>query len=186
MATLKDIERVYGCEINAIDTPPFTTTLPVNGTVGLCSITVPTRRDAYLVRAVINWSVTFTPILPAVNLLSSPGAAQVQFEILKDGGPIARVTQSLGQLGFIVGAVFNTTTSNFGIAALQVLDTSSLCGTSNELSTFEVRATNINLTVPLSVVTGTIIPVGNVVSAVGHVSLVVEQVDTCRQEAVNS
>ncbi len=187
MATLKDIERVYGCEINITDTPPFTTTLPDNGTVSLCSITVPTRRDAYLVRAVINWSVTFTPIIPAVGLivLSTPGFAQAQFEILKDGGPIARVTQSLGQLGFTIGDLFNTEASNFGVAAMQVLDTTSLCGASNELSTFEVRATNVVLTAPLSVNGTTIIPLGDIVSAVGPVSLVVEQVDACRQEDSN-
>ncbi|MDF2568908.1 MAG: hypothetical protein K0R55_512 [Sporomusa sp.] len=185
MATLKDIERVFGCEINAIDTPPFTTTLPDNGTVTLCSITVPTRRDAYLVRAVINWSVTFTPIIPAIGLviLSTPGFAQAQFEILKDGGPIARVTQSLGQLGFTIGDIFNTEASNFGVATLQVLDTTSVSGVSNELATFEVRATNIILTAPLSVNGTTIIPLGDIVSAVGSVSLVVEQVEaSCREE----
>lgn len=187
MATLKDIERVYGCEINAIDTPPFTTTLPANGTVSLCSITVPTRRDAYLVRAVINWSVTFTPIIPTVSVvLSTPGFAQAQFEILKDGGPIARVTQSLGQLGFTIGALFSTQTASFGVAALQVLDTTSLCGNTNEISTFEVRATNIALSVPSGISGTSIIPLGSIVSAVGHVSLVVEQVDTCRQEEINS
>lgn len=187
MTTLKEIERVYGCQIDVNETPPFTTTLADNGTSTLCSLTVPTRRDAYLVRAVINWSVCFKPIIPAVGLivLSTPGFAQAQFEILKDGGPIATVTQSLGQLGFTIGDIFNTEAANYGIATLQVLDTTSLSGiTTNEISIFEVRATNIILTAPLSVNGTTIIPLGTIRSAVGHVSLVVEQVESCRQEDV--
>lgn len=181
MSTLKHIKRVFECEVNTIETPPFTTTLPDNGTVTLCSLTVPTCRDGYLVRAVINWSVTFRPFLSLI-VLSSPGFAQVQFEILKDGGPIARVTQSLGQLGFTIGDIFNTEASNFGVAALQVLDTSSLCGFTNPLTTFEIRATNIVLTAPLSIDGTTIIPLGDIVSAVGLVSLIVEQVDAHRED----
>ena len=182
MATLKGINRVFKCEINSIETPPFTTTLPDNGTVTLCSLNVPACRSAYLVRAVINWSVAFRPFLSLI-VLSTPGFAQVQFEILKDGGPIARVTQSLGQLGFTIGDLFNREAENFGVATLQVLDTSSLaCGVTNPISDFEVRATNITLTAPLSVNGTTIIPLGDITSAVGLVSLVVEEVEAHRPE----
>ena len=185
MTTLKEINRVYKCEINSIETPPFTTTLPDNGTVTLCSLTAPTCHNAYLVRAVVNWSVSFRPFLSLI-VLSTPGFAQAQFEILKDGGPIARVTQSLGQLGFTIGDIFNTQASNFGVATLQVLDTSSLTGgVTNPLSTFEIRATNIILTAPLSVNGNTIISLVDITSAVGLVSLVVEEVEAHRQEASN-
>ena len=81
MSTLKGINRVFKCEINTIETTPFTTTLPDNGTVTLCSVNVPACRSAYLVRAVINWSVAFRPFLSLI-VLSTPGFAQVQFEIL--------------------------------------------------------------------------------------------------------
>ena len=182
MSTLKGIDRVFKCEINTTEVPPFTTTLPDNGTVTLCSVSTPADRSAYLVRAVINWSVAFRPFLSLI-VLSTPGFAQVQFEILKDGGPIARVTQSLGQLGFTIGDIFNTEAENFGVATLQVLDTSSLsCGITNPITTFEVRATNITLTAPLSVNGTTIIPLGDITSAVGLVSLVVEEVEAHRIE----
>lgn len=176
----KDNNQVYECEINLIDTPPFTTTLPDNGTVTLCSLTVPSRRGGYIVRAVINWGVTFTPFITTV-ILSTPGFAQAQFEILKNGGPIARVTQSLGQLGFTIGDLFNTEASNFGVATLQVKD-NPLNGNFNPLSVFEVRATNITLTAPLSINGTTIIPLGDITSAVGSVSLIVEEVEGSRQE----
>ena len=185
MSTLRGINRVFKCETNVNDTPPFTTTLPDNGTVTLCSVTVPTCRNAYLVRAVINWSVAFRPFLSLI-VLSTPGFAQAQFEILRDGGPIARVTQSLGQLGFTIGDLFNTEAENFGVAALQVLDTSSLtCGITNPITTFEIRATNIILTAPLSINGTTIIPLGDITSAVGLVSLVVEEVESHREESQN-
>lgn len=175
----KDINRVFECEINTTEVPPFTTTLPDNGTVTLCSLTVPSRRGGFLVRAVINWGVTFTPFITTV-ILSTPGFAQAQFEILKNGGPIARVTQSLGQLGFTIGDIFNTEASNFGVATLQVKDDQT--GNTNPLSVFEVRATNITLTAPLSINGTTIIPLGDIKSAVGLVSLVVEEVENQRQE----
>lgn len=54
MSTLKGIDRVFKCEINTTEVPPFTTTLPDNGTVTLCSVSTPADRSAYLVRAVIN------------------------------------------------------------------------------------------------------------------------------------
>lgn len=182
MSTLEGINRIFKCETNINQTPPFTTTLPDNGTVTLCSLNVPTCRNAYLVRAVINWSVEFRPFLSLI-ILSTPGFAQVQFEILRDGGPIARVTQSLGQLGYTIGDIFNTEAANFGIATLQVLDTSSLAfNISNQISTFEVRATNVILTAPLSVNGTTIIPLGDITSAVGAVSLIVEEVESRRME----
>lgn len=185
MAFLKEIKRVYEFQSNTNEIPPFTTTFPNSGTVTLGTITIPNCRDVYLVRGVVNWSVNFKPIIPAIGLvfLSTPGYAQIQFEILKDGGPIAIVTQSLGQLGFTIGDIFNTNASNFGVATLQIVDTSSLTGgITSPLSTYQIRATNIILSAPLSINGTTIIPLGTITAAAGLVSLVVEEVETHRQD----
>lgn len=182
---LKDIERVFECEINTVVSPPFTTTLPAGGTVDLCKIVVTSRRTAYLVRAVINWSATFTPLLTLLDLTSS-GSVQVQFEILKDGGPIARVTQTIGQIGGGIGVLFDTATTTFDTTPIQILDISHLGGVANPITIFELRATNIILNPPLNTLGTIITALGSVTAEVGLVSLVVEEVGSCRSAGSDS
>ncbi|VBB05188.1 Hypothetical protein LUCI_0395 [Lucifera butyrica] len=184
MATLKEIERVFECEGNTTVFPPFPTTLPAGGTVPLCSIIVCSHRAAYLVRAIINWSATFTPLASALALTSG-GFAQVEFDLLRDGVVIERVFQTAPQVGFGVGIPFTTASTTFEIAAMQILDTSSLVS-DPPLSVFELRATNVILTPPLSTVGTVITPVGTTTAAVGAVSLVVEQIEARRNESTQA
>lgn len=178
MPTLKDIDRVFECEVNTVVVPPFTTTLPAGGTVSLCSIAVPARRAGYLVRAVVNWSATFTPpVFTVVPTIITSGFAQITFEILRDGGPIARVFQT----AFSPVGAFPTPATTFEIATLQILDTQSLSGITNPISLFEVRATNIILVPPLLNV-----GLASASAAAGLVSLVVEEIDVCRAASVDA
>lgn len=184
MPTLKDIERVFECEANTLATPPFITPLVSGAT--LCSIVVPTRRAGYLVRAVVNWSVTFTPLLVPIPL-TVPGFAQVTFQIFKDGGPIAIVTDSAGQQGFSVDITvpFSTASSTFETTAIQILDTSSVFSVTNPISLFELRATNVVLSPPLNVLGTVVTLAGSASAAQGLVSLVVEEIDVCRAASLN-
>lgn len=184
MPTLKDIERVFECEVNVTATPPFTTSLPNGGTVTLCSVVVPTRRAGYLVRAVVNWSATFAPIINLLSLTRT-GVAQATFELLKDGGPIARVTQTIGQEGAGIGVIFDTATTSFDSTPIQVLDTSSILGVTNPITIFELRVTAIILSPPLNILGTVSVPLGSVTAAAGLVSLVVEEIDACRAECRN-
>jgi hypothetical protein len=183
MPTLKEIERVFACEVNEVVSPPFPVSLPPGGTVDLCKLTVPLGRSpsAFLVTAVVNWSVTFTPIGLAAQ--DFPGFAQITFELLRDGGPIQRVIQSAIQLVFSDDVVTAFTSTTFKIATLRHLDTTSLNGITNPLATFLVRATNIILNPPLELGTT---PVATVTAAAGLTSLTVEEVEASRSDALNA
>lgn len=182
MPTLKDIDRVFECEVNTVISPPFPTM--VVGATPLCSIAVSTRRAGYIIRAVVNWSATFTPI-GSVLPLTTPGFAQVQFELLANGGPVARVTETIGQVGFTIGEPFTIASSAFDTTAIQVLDTQFLAGAPNPISIFEVRVGNVILVPPANVVGTVVTPVGTTTAAIGLVSLIVEEVDACRAQSLN-
>jgi hypothetical protein len=184
MATLKDIERVFFCQNFVNQSPPFPTTL--TGTHSLCKVTINARRAGYLVRAQVNWSAIFTPLVtPSPLVLTTPGFAVVEFRLLRDGGPIERKFQTAGQVGFTIGGFFNVASTTFEIAALQVLDTSSIGGVSNPLSTFEIEASVITLSPPFNVDGLITTPIGTTTVAAGAVSLVVEEIDSCRAEALS-
>ncbi|MBP2664164.1 MAG: hypothetical protein H6Q71_2112 [Firmicutes bacterium] len=182
MPILKNIERVFNYQANTVTAPPFPINLPAGGTVSLATLAIPVRHAAYLVRAVINWGATFTP-LASQTPLTAPGFAQVQFQIVRDGTPIELVTQTAGQTGFGIGLAFTTATSTYEIAAMQILGTGSLCScVGNPISTFELRATNIILQAPLNI-TGTVsTAIGTPAAAVGLVSLTIEEIEPCRAE----
>jgi hypothetical protein len=186
MATLKEIERVFACEVNEVVSPPFTVSLPPGGTVDLCKLTVPLGRSpsAFIVTAVVNWNVTFTPI----GLVDQdfPGFAQITFELLRDGGPIQQVTQSVIQLFFSPDVLSSTASTTLEIATLRHLDTTSLGGITNPLATFIIRATNIILTPSIDQVGTVRNPVSIVTAAAGLTSLTVEEVEACRADALNA
>lgn len=186
MATLKEIERVFDCQTNTTALPPFPTILPAGGTVPLCSITVPVGRDrdAFLVRAVINWSATFTPLVSLLTL-TGLGFAQVTFEIARDGVPIARVTQTVNQPDGTIGVILGTAVTGFNIATAEVLDTTSLTsGVSGPISVFELRATNIIAVAPVNVLGTVIVPLATVTINAGLISLVVEEIEACRAQSI--
>jgi hypothetical protein len=187
MPTLKEIERVFACEVNEAVSPPFPVSLPASGTVDLCRLTVPlvSSPSAFLVTAVVNWSVTFTPTI-ALNS-DFPGFTQITFELLRDGGPIQRVIQSAIQLVFSDDQPTPTASTTFKIATLRHLDTTSLGGIINPLATFVIRATNIILNPPLNVENvNTPTPVATVTAAAGLTSLTVEEVGACRADTLSA
>jgi hypothetical protein len=187
MPTLKEIERVFACEVNEVVSPPFPVSLPAGGTVDLCKLTVPLGRcpSAFIVTAVVNWSVTFTPI-PGAGDSDFPGSAQITFELLRDGGPIQRVTQPAIQLVFSGDFPSPTASTTFEIATLRHLDTTSLGGITNPLATFLVRATNIILNPPIEQIEDVVTPVATVTAAAGLTSLTVQEVEASRSAAVNA
>lgn len=182
MPTLKDIERIFVCETNAVENPPFSTSLTPGGTVELCKVTVPVgrERNAFLIHAMVDWSVTFTGLAVPVAI-DAPGSAQVTFELLRDGGPIQRVTETAIQTGFNIFAAFVGPTTTFVTSKLLHVDTPILGGNTNFLSTFTLRATNIILTAPIF----GIVPSATVTAAAGPVALVIEEIDTCRAQALD-
>jgi hypothetical protein len=186
MPTLKEIERVFTCEVNEVITPPFPVSLPAGGTVDLCKLTVPLGRSpsAFLITAVVNWSVTFTPISTGTS--DFPGSAQITFELLRDGGPIQRVTQPAIQLVFSGDVPSPTASTTFEIATLRHLDTISLSGITNPLATFLVRATNIILNPPIEDIEGAVNPVATVTAAAGLTSLTVQEIKATRGEVLNA
>ncbi|MBU2700149.1 hypothetical protein Ga0466249_001241 [Sporomusaceae bacterium BoRhaA] len=181
MPILKGIERVFNYQANTIISPPFPINLPAASTVSLATLAIPVHHAAYLVRAVINWGATFTPLATPI-VLTAPGFAQVQFQILRDGTPIEIVTQTAGQTGALIGiGTFATAVSTYEIAAMQILGTDSLCScVGNSCSTFELRATNITLQAPLSTAAAV---AGTTTAAVGLVSLTIEEIEPCRTES---
>ncbi len=182
---LKEVERVFECEANILASPPFPTNFPTGGSINLCTIALNSRRTAYLIRAVVNWSATFIPLASALTL-SAGGLAQVQFEIVRDGVPIARVTQTVSQAGAAVGAIFATASTAFDTTPIQTLDSTSLGGIINPLTIIELRASNIILTPPLNILGTVLLPIGSVTAAAGLVSLVVEEVRFCRSGDADS
>lgn len=184
MVKFTEIERVFACEVNSVVTPPFPTTLPPFGTVDLCQLSVPIGRDrdGFVIHAVVNWSATFTGFATPL-VLATPGFAQITFELLRDGGPIQRVVQTAGQVGFTIGAPFTGSSTTFEIATMLHLDTTSLTGIANPIATFILRATNILLSPPLTAA-GT--PAGTITAAAGLTSLIVEEVEACRAQAMNT
>jgi hypothetical protein len=178
MPILKDIERVFNYQTNTIISPPFPIKLQAGNTLPLATLPIPVRHAAYLVRAVINWDATFTPLVTLEDGLSAPGFAQVQFQILRDGTPLESVTQTAGQIGATIGLEFTSATSTYAIATLQVLDTQSLCSCAGTpISIFELRATNIILQAPLDETSTTD---GTTTAAVGLLSLTVKEIEACR------
>lgn len=169
------------CESNAAIAPPFPIALPAGGTVDLCTVFVPEDCDpnAFLLSAVVNWSVTFTGLVTPL-VITSPGAAQVIFELLRDGIVIYRVIETANQIGANSAIVFVGPTSTFTTTSLLHFDTASLWhGCCNPFpTTYTLRATGITLIPPLS---GAIIA-GTVTAAAGAVTLVAAEVDICKEK----
>lgn len=191
MVTFGEVEKVHVCQQNVTALPPFTTQLPVGSTVPLCSVTVPLcrdrgrDRDAFLVRAVVNWSATFDPII-TILALTGLGFAQVTFEVLRDGVVIGRVTQTINQPNGVIGILdlpFEDAVTGFNIATIEVLDTTSLIGCAGPIAVFELRATNIIVVEPINAL-GTVITIlADVFINAGLISLVVEEIDACCRAA---
>ncbi|HBS58251.1 MAG TPA: hypothetical protein DEA44_03180 [Firmicutes bacterium] len=185
MVTLKDVERVFISQQNTTGT--FATSLPVGGTVPLASIAVPVGRDrdAFLVRATMNWNATFTPLLSLLTL-TGLGFAQVTFELLRDGVVIGRVTDTINQPDGSIGAVVATTTVGFDTTTVEVLDTSSITGAvaSGAIAIFELRATNIVAVGPVNVLGTVTVPLATVTLAAALTTLVIEEIEACRAQSI--
>lgn len=181
LSPVKLFEDVSVCEANAVITPPFPTSLPAGGTVELCTVFVPDdcEPNAFLLSAVVNWSVTFTGLASPL-VITSPGSAQITFEILRDGIVIYRVIETASQIGANTAIVFVGPTTTFTTTSLLHLDTASLWqGCCNPFpTTYTLRATGIILTPPLSVAT----VAATVTAAAGAVTLVAEEVDLCKEK----
>lgn len=170
------IDRVFVCEQGALTpNPPGVVVLPPNGSVDLCSITVQGNCPAILLSAVVNWCVTFTPLVTPV-IATVPGFASVTFQLLLNGAPIYSVVDTAEQLGLPLGLLFTTASTTCETTSLLHFDLSNILGISTtSIDTYTLRATNIILSPPLVLpVVGP--PAGTVTATAGPVTLVAEAI----------
>jgi hypothetical protein len=137
-------------------------------------------RNAFLIHALVDWSVTFTGLAIPV-FIDVPGFAQVTFELLRDGGPIFSVTETANQAAPAILQLFVGPTTTFVKTTLLHLDTTSIGGASTPLSTFTLRATNVILTAPIF----DAIAAATVTAAAGATTLVVEEIEACRAASLS-
>ncbi|AEG58834.1 hypothetical protein [Desulforamulus ruminis] len=172
------IERVFVSEQAALT--PGSILLPNGGSVDLASITVQGDCPAVLLQAVINFSVTFTPLITPV-IATVPGFAQITFEFLLNGTPIYRVTETAEQAGLPLGLLFTTASTTFETVNMLHFDLSNLTGlSSTSIDTYTLRASNIILTPPLVTPAG--VAAGTVSAAAGPVTFIAEAVRIRRDE----
>ena len=160
---------------------PFPVALASGTAVNLAAVTLSAaQRGRTVLRAVVNWSATYTP--PATDtVLLTPGFAGVTFEILRNGTVIYRVAQTAVQNAFFnqpAGTVSPLTT--YQIAALLHVDAAAPCRRSCPkqalpLQVYLLRAANIFLVAP-EVAAGA----AQTTAAVGAVTFIAEKTKTCR------
>lgn len=152
-------------EQNAVLPPPptaFPISLSNNDIVNLASITFKIHGlEGVILNAVVNWSATFTPSTTATTL-TTPGFADVTFELLRNGQVVYRVSQTVMQKEIpIIG---NFTTATTTLTTTELLHVNIPVHGSN---TYILRANNIVLTAPV-LASGTAITS----AAVGAVTLI--------------
>ena len=159
------IKHVILTEKNALPSTAFPTSLS-NCTVNLSSITFNNHdMDGVILQAVINWRATFTPN-DTTYALTTPGFADVTFELLLNGQVVYRVSQTAMQKGIPLTGNFATATSTDEMTVLLHFD---IPVRGN--NTYTLQATNIVLTAPV-LASGT----ATTSAAVGAVTFVVEEV----------
>ncbi len=166
------IKHVVGTEKNAVlPLPPiaFPISLPHGVTVNLASLTFDCHNlDAAILQAVVNWSATFTPPSTA-SVLTTPGYADVAFELLLNGDVIYRVIQTATQKGIPIIGNFITATTTYQIASLLHF---AIPVYGHERNNYTLRATNIVLTAPVLAA-----GLATTTAAAGAVTLVAKELD---------
>jgi hypothetical protein len=146
--------------------PPtaFPTSLSSRDIVNLASITFRIHDlDGVLLQAVVNWSATFTPSATATTL-TTPGFADVTFEILLNDQVVYRVSQTTVQKENPIVGNFTAATTTQATTALLHFNIPA-----HGSNTYILRANNIVLTAPV-LASGT----ATTSAAVGAVTLIAE------------
>lgn len=176
------VERVYVDENAApLALPPASFPIPLTegSTIELATLGIKlgADRDGILLAAAVNWSATFD-FTPVVNFaILQPSVVTITFELLRDGEPIYRITQSATQsIVPFARTAQRLTTSTYEIAALLHFDPSAVFEFAG-FTTYTLRATNISITPFIFQFDGT--PVISITAAAGAVTLIAKKIEAC-------
>lgn len=146
MIKLGKIELTVVKEHNTVPVSDFPVILPNEGTIDLASVAIDLTGDldGVLLQAVVNWETLFDP---SPGNLTFAGFAFVDFELLRDGVVIYRVSQTAPQEQVSATENSGLVLPTFRVATLLHLDTEPLTGHAG-IVTYTLRATNITLVPP--------------------------------------
>lgn len=174
-----EIELTVVREHNALTNVPFPAPLVNGSMVDIASVTLDlsSNPDGVLLMGTVNWSATFA--FDTNTIVLRNGFANVTFQLLRDGNVIYQVTQTIRQKDLDNTSTTPVVLTTFEIAKLLYIDGLPLSGTSG-LTTYTLRATNINLLTPLFAHNGSGAD-PTVTAAVGPVTLVAQEVEGCHR-----